>query len=448
MLRYVKIRRPDLRRYILSLAVILGMFSGAVSAEIQDFAWCARLAGNGYNVPVRVAIPAEVIAGTQAAFADLRIFNDLGEEVAYAICTQPGGSPVVVRWEVVETCAADGIQTFKLKRKHTEGFVHDLEIHTGEGFFYKDVTLFSSVDGQSWEYLTKDSIIDMRPHVEVYDTTVELPETRAAYIRIEMTDARKKERDPSLRIFLEQAGIDRYQKNIREIRVQSASSRMSTEGPTPPVYDQALFTQPETYLDEEGSTVIDLGKVGLPLEEVSLEIFNPYFYREVELWTSRAKDSSSFSPAGRGCIYGIEAYALKNTALSFGKDKCSYVRLKVVDNGRTPLSINRVALQWTRRGLSFIPLKGRRYTLYFGAKDVKAPKYAIQDMIRDNQHVPAAYGSWQMRRAEKNETYNPDRLMKKRFKLIFLLGFGLLVVYILGFWIIQFRNYLPKAGHR
>ena len=283
--------------------------------------------------------------------------------------------------------------------------------------------------------------------MEVYDTTVELPETRAAYIRIEMTDSGKKDSDPYLWIFFEQIGIDRYQKNIKELKILSASSQISAEDPETPAYDQAVFTQPETYIDEEGSTLIDFGKVGLPIEEVSLRIADPYFFREVELWTSSAKDSSSFIFTGRGCIYGIEAYALRNTSLSFGQDKCTYVRLKVLDKGRTPLSINQVVLQWTRRDLYFIPLPGRQYTLYFGAKDVKVPKYDSQEMIRDHQQSLATYGSWQMRRAEKNEAYDPDRRMLEKFKLIFSLGFSLLVVYILGFWIIQFRNRLPKAGH-
>jgi len=285
----------------------------------------------------------------------------------------------------------------------------------------------------------------MRPHVEVYDTTVKLPKTGAAYIRIEMTDSLKKDRDPCLWIFLEQIGIDRYQKNMGEIKIQKALSLISTENPESPVYDQALFTQPETSLDEKGNTLIDLGKVGLPIEHISMKVVDPYFFREVELWTSSAKDSSSFIFAGRGYIYGIEAYNLMDTSLSFGQDRCPYVRLKILDNGHPPLFIEQIALKWTRRDLYFIPRAGRQYTLYFGAKDVKAIKYDIQGMIRGHQQSSAKYGSWQMYRAEKNEAYTPDRLMMKRFKLIFSLGFALLVVYILGFWIIQFRNRLPKA---
>lgn len=435
------------RRYIFCLGFfLLSMLSSLSAAEVHDFAYYALLNGNGYDAPVRATIPQEIIARTSPGFEDLRVYNDLGEEVERAVFPQHKNPPVFVTWEVVDSIVHDSTVSVVLKRTHQEGYVKDIELLPGKGMFRGKVRIFSSNDAVTWRYLAEGDIVDLRPRMDLYDTSVVIPETGDSHIKIEIRQFRAEKSDPYLDVFLEQRGIDRFNEGMGTIRVKGARSTIRTQDLQGPVYDQILFTTPETYLDDDGNTIIDLGKTGLPLDEVILEVIDPYFFREVQLWAISEKASGSFLLKGTGNIYSMDAYGITRTSLPFDEDKCTQVRLKVLNNGRAPLSISQVALRWIRRELYFMPERQRQYTVYFGSPHADAPEYGLTDILSRHPQKWSAYASWHTGRVEKNESYDPDRLMKKWYKAFFFMGFIILMAYLLGVWVIQIKSRVPRTG--
>lgn len=434
-------------RAVLYAVAVLIVCADARAAGPGDFAYIAPLTGTGYDVPVCVALPQEIIARSRSVLGDLRLFDDAGTEVAYALSVQTGAVEELVSWDLVESTQSKGRQSFILKRGRQGSRARSVELLAENGPFRKEVEIFSSDDGDSWEYRARGIIVDLRPLVNVFDTTLEIPAgTAASYLMVKMKDARTGGEDPCLGMFFRQLGIDRFQINVEPVALRGAFSRSDTPDRVVAVYDQALFTEPETYLDEEGNTIIDLQTVSLPVDEVAFSIADPYFFRHVELWVSPVSDPEACLLAGRGTICRIQAYDTEKTAIFFGQDTCSRVMIKVVNKNRTPLSIGQIALRWARRELCFIPEQGRSYTLYFGSAGVKAPGYTPGNRARIHPLEGDDYGVWHAGKVRDNEAYAPGGLMAKRFKTLFLIGFSLLVVYVLGCWIIRVRGRIPGSG--
>ncbi|HHO75646.1 MAG TPA: hypothetical protein ENN05_04370 [Deltaproteobacteria bacterium] len=425
---------------------VLSMFTSSSAAQMYDFAYHASLNGQGHGVPVRAAIPQDIIVWTSPGFEDLRVYNDLGEEVDRAVFPQYRIKPVFVSWEVIDSHVHDGTVSVVLKRKQFEGYVSDIEIIPEKGMFHNEVEIFSSNDTASWRYLASASIVDLRPRLDVYHTNVYIPETGDSYLRVDVRQFRAKPRDPYLDVFLEQSGFDRFSAGMGIIKVKGALSGISRQDMQRPVYDQILFTSPETCLDDEGNTIIDLGKTGLPIDKVSLKVTDPYFFREVQLWAISEKGSGSYVLEGGGNIYCMDAYGISRTSVPFEKDRCRYVRIKILNKGRPPLSISNVALRWIRRELYFIPEPHRQYAVYFRSRNAGNMQHRLEDIMSRDPEKWTTYASWKTGRIEKNESYDPDSHIKKWFKTVFSMGFIILMIYMLGFFIIQIKNRIPKTG--
>ena len=435
------------KRYIgFVIFLLLSMFTSLSAAELYNFAYYSLLNGDGYDAPVRMTIPKEIISRTSPGFEDLRVYNDLGEEVECAVFSQSKTTPVFAMWDVVDSINRDNTVSVILKRTQQEGYARDIELLPGKGMFRNEVRIFSSDDAASWKYLAEGSIVDLRPRLDVYDTTVDIPETRDPYIKVEVRKFRSKERNPYLDVFLELSGIERFSESMDMIKVKRARSSIKRQDLQGPVYDQILFTNPEPYLDDEGNTIIDLGKTELPIDEVSLKVTDPYFFREVQLWAICEKGSGTYILEGKGNIYSIDAYGISRTKIAFEEGKCRYVRLKILNNGSPPLSIPQVSLRWNRRELYFIPEQQRQYAVYFGSRHSDAPEYGFADIMNRHPEKWKTYASWHTGRVEKNESYDPERFMKKWFKTFFSIGFIILILYMLGFWIIQIKSRIPRSG--
>jgi hypothetical protein len=431
------------KKFVMCLVFLF--IADSLLAGQKEFAYYAPLSGDGYNAFVRVAVPKEIIARTQASFNDIRIFNDLGEEIEYAIFAQHDIPSLYTKWSVVESREQDSEQFFILKRTGPAGLIRTLELLVERKPLLKEIEIFSSPDGSSWEFLGKGSIVDLRPYVDVYNAMIELPGTTDPYLMVGVKNASKTYDDLLLSLYFRQIGIKKVYKDSGAISIKGGISPIVMGDRSDAVFNHALFTQPENYLDDDGNTIIDLGRVELFVEEVSLRIADPYFLRMVELWTSPGYDPAAYSYTGSGNIYRIEACDIFSSALFLEEKKCSNLRIKILNNGRAPLSISQVILEWAQRDLFFMPHSNRRYTLYFGAQDVPPPEYSIADMVPAQPLKRAGFNTWYIDRIEMNEAYSPDRLMMERFKMLFSIGFALLVVYILGFWIIQLRNRLPRG---
>ncbi|HOO47208.1 MAG TPA: hypothetical protein PLM29_13315 [Deltaproteobacteria bacterium] len=426
--------------------LLLGMFSWLSAAEVSDFAYSAPLSGTRYGEIVRIVIPQHVISGTDQGFEDLRVYNDLGVEVERAVFFQPAAEQVSVMWDIVDAGEREGTYQVILRREPSEGHIQDIEFLSEKGMFRCQASIFSSSDAVSWKHLADGTLVDLRPYMNMRVTKIDLPATAATHIMAEIRQYSAERRDIYLDVFLEQFGIDRFAQDMGMIRVTGAHSTVRAQEMQGPVYDQILFTAPESYLDDDGNTIIDLGKTGLPIDEVKLDVTDPYFYREVQLFSISEKASGTYLFRGGANIYRMDAYGISCTSLPFEEAKCAQVRLKIINDTRAPLSVRGVALRWARRELFFTPEPHRQYTAYFGARQMKAPRFEIADLLSRQPEKRAACAVWNIGRIEKNESYDPDRLMKKWFKAFFLIGMIMLMVYMLGFWVIQIKNRVQRTG--
>ena len=125
--------------------------------------------------PVRLLLPREIIAATSRRFADLRVFDDRGREIPYAIRGETVERPVENRFPFRVTGFEPESQTLTLSRNPGADTPYDrLEVKTGARNFRKAVAVSGSDDQQNWRELCRDMIFDFSARVGLRKTYLEL----------------------------------------------------------------------------------------------------------------------------------------------------------------------------------------------------------------------------------------------------------------------------------
>src|SRR5262249_24893960 len=147
--------------------------------------------------------------------------------------------------------------------------------------------LQASHDRTTWAEVTTDALFDFSSHIDVRKTTLAFPETDAPYLRLLLKDVVPPPADATA-LQLRYDGLDFATRRgpVKPCQID----RISGRGGNPPgavqVYDTMTFDQPETRTDAQGNTLVRLGRVHLPVAQLTLIVNNPYYYRRVELWTA------------------------------------------------------------------------------------------------------------------------------------------------------------------
>ena len=417
--------------------------SASFAAERSDFEYLLALAGNGEaDTPVRVMLAPEVITLTSNQFADLRVFDDQGQETPYIIYTQQSAPAIAFDWQILSYQGSAGTQTVTLERPaHIRGTVQALEIETPDRDFEKGLQIFASADQQSWTLLTTGAMFDFSSRINLRKTRLEFPATAATYLKIQIQEnTAPQEQGENLRFRykdLEFAVNDQF--GTSELALTRFHSQALPENARPVEFSRTTFAQPKTYLDENNNTIVALGRVNLPLERVDLQIGKGFFYRTVELFVAQQDQDDAYFKAAQDVIYRVPGIDEEKTALELGQPQYPYLRLKIVNHDNPPLTVQEVTILWARRDLYFIPEPGRSYAVYCSGNASQTPKYDIQQIIPQKFDRLLLYPGWQTGALQKNPDYRAKADPNARAKLerYLFIGFVILIAAGLGAWMLQ-----------
>ncbi|MFC1850198.1 hypothetical protein ACFL27_08410 [candidate division CSSED10-310 bacterium] len=431
-----------------------------LAAHPSDFRFKVALTGHDKHagMPVRLALGPELISKTAPVFSDLRLFDDHGQEIPFVIYEQRrqrshGGS---FTWKIFDYHVAHGIQTIYLKRPdrdknyHTQqgdtGF-NNIEIITTARDFNKKLQLFESADRRSWKPLVSGSIYDFTSEIDLRKTTIGFTETKSPYLKLIMSD-------DFTPVDMEQKWKFHYQeltfsfRSLKkgEIKIIRFSSELSRERGASIIMDHLTLPNPELILDREKNTVIELGYLNLPLEQITLQVRNKFFYRQVELWISQSGKQQEYARTAAQLIYRIPGIKESKNTLLFDQPRRKFVILKVINHDNPPLQVSEVKIEWPRRHLYFIPESERLYTLYLGGTDVEAPTYELQKLIPYNHTTLSKYPQWTSGLIKKNDQYAPRAAesVRTRFEKYTLITLILILVSGLGFWMYHLMQKIPE----
>ena len=236
------------------------------------------------DVPVRLPLPRQVIAATAPGFADLRLFDDQGLETPYVVYAQSAPPSYTFAFEVLSYSQSEEGDTIVLQRPPDTGPCWELTVQTTARDFHKTVHLQASHDRATWVEVTTDALFDFSSRIDVRKTTFTCATTDAPYLRLLLKDVVPPKTDATaMQLRYEGLAFAVHGAPAKPFRIDRISGRTGNPHGADQVYDSTAFAQPDTRTDTQGNTLVHLGRVHLPVAQLTLTVDNPYYHRRVEL---------------------------------------------------------------------------------------------------------------------------------------------------------------------
>ncbi len=303
---------------------------------------------------------------------DLRVIDDAGKEIPYAVRSQITRPP-----EPVKLPSAVRENSF-VPREFTQivvdlgaktGFHNNLRVRTPETDFINWVEVAASEDAHVWRIVNARAPISrFRKDNLEGNQTVPYSENNARYLRVRIQETQHSFQVNDIEVFSSPAPNKEF---AAENGIALANSLAPDRNPT----------------DSLTPWTVDLGSGNIPISRFEFETSQPEFYRAVRILTSN--DRKEWRSAGGGEIhrYVFNGRSQESLGVECNEDEAPrYWRVEVLNANDAPLSDVRLSVLMPHRFVLFRAATGRSYRLVYGNSRARAPNY---DLVRTLE-IPAA----------------------------------------------------------
>jgi hypothetical protein len=178
---------------------------------------------------------------------------------------------------------------------------------------------------------------------------------------------------------------------------------------------------------------------------VALSIDTLYYHRAVELWTADVDKPEAYRQVTSGVVYNIPGMQTPKNTLVTAQSQLRYVQLKIINGDNPPLRLQQVTVAWPQYHLYFIPEASRRYVLYCGSEQRRAPVYELRHVLPFDPATLVHYPAVSVGPLQQSPAYRPPAAQKLWFftdKSLFT-GLILLLACGLGVWMYRLIQRLP-----
>jgi hypothetical protein len=341
--------------------------------------------------------------------------------------------------------SAEG-DTIVLQRPQDTGPFWELTVQTPARDFHKAVRLQASHDRVTWSEVTTDALFDFSSRIDVRKTTLTFPETDTPYLRLLLQDAVPPRVDgTALQLRYEGLEFAVHSASVQPFRIDRIGGRGGAAHAVNDIYDRTAFPQADTRTDTQRNTLVLLGWVHLPVVQLTLTVDNPYYHRRVELWAAETDQEDAYHRVASGVVYKLPGVTSADNTLRVPRVQAPYLRLKILNGDNPPLRLQQVEAAWVRQNLYFIPAAGRRYTLYFGNAQMRAPEYELQRLLPAQPAALEQYAVMSLGDIQPHTRYNPPPVQGKTGHTL-LTVVVLVLVCGLGFWAYRLLKVATRAG--
>jgi len=348
--------------------------------------------------------------------SDLRLIDDAGKEIPYAVRSQITRAPEPVKLpsnvrensfvpkEFTQVVVDLGEKT---------GFNNNLRVRTPETDFINWVEVAASEDAHVWR------IVNARAPISRFNKeslegnqTVRYSENNARYLRVRIQETQHPFQVSDIEVFSSPAAN-------KEAAAENGISLANSLAP------DANGTESLT------RWTVDLGSGNIPISRFMFETSQPEFYRAVRMQTS--SDGKEWQFAGGGEIHryvfnGVSQESLEVSCYENGGPR--HWRVEVLNANDAPLSDVRLYVLMAKRFVLFHGVAGRSYRMVYGNSRATAPDY---DLVRTLQ-IPGveAMGQASLGTEEATSNYIDPSPFTERHPNLLWAALGLAVV-LLGY---------------
>lgn len=365
----------------------------------------------------RLSIDGETFHRSQASLADLRLIDQQGREVPFALFEE--------RETTTEEIYAPKIFNKAVLPRRYSTLTLDLEkevanntltLKTKSQNFKRRVEVAGSHDGKQWFVLKDDAyIFDFSGEQKVQLTTVKYPENRYRYLQVKVW-------------------------NGGEPPLQLEGASLSFVTTTTP----ARVTRPSTILSREEDPklkasvcVLDLGYQNLPSDLLTIETPEENFSRLVEVQGSN--DLKSWQNQAQSEFYRFRTarYAVEKKTLRFPEGRHRYLKVVVYNHDDPPLKLTGFEVRGIEKRIIFRLEPGRQCALHYGNPAAHAPRYDIE-RVKSYLTVEALPKA-QLGAEQENRDYRPAGPERPWTETQPILFWGVLILLVggLGTYIVR-----------
>jgi hypothetical protein len=315
-----------------------------------------------------ITIDREIFAHTENHLLDLRIIDDLGQELPYELRSRiaPHPQPVNVPAILRENSYVRGQFTqVVVDLGERSSFHNSLRVQTPESDFINWVEVAASDDAHVWRIVKPRAPISrFRKENLEGSQTIRYSENNARYLRLRILEPVDQFRVTSVEVF-SSPGVEKETLETTAIPL------------TPMLPPEAAGAASQT------QWTVDLGSATIPVAELNFETSQPEFYRAVRILTS--VDAKEWQATGGGEIFRYMVGGKTEESL---RVRCyelwgpRYWRVEILNGNDTPLSSVQMSLAMSLRFALFHPKENRTYRLLYGNARAAAPQYDLARTLR------------------------------------------------------------------
>lgn len=352
-------------------------------------------------------------------FADLRIVTDRKEEMPWQIVSRGSESredEISCRMGNMSTTAS-GDTWIELFPERKETYFNALQITVSGGEYIRQVEVYGSQDGKSWNSLRKDGIVfTVNRGEKLQNSRITIPESRFPHVALKIINNGAEPLNISDVRMLQQSNVPGV---IYSISGSVGSSLINSKS-------------------KESSVVVKMDRV-FPIDRLIIDTGERNFQRSVSVETKNR--SGEWALVAEGTLYSIELPSVRSSQLAITLPGVAAREFRLVfrDYDSPPLAINSVSGEGFQRALVFKTYPGRKLYLFWGNPEAEQPNYDLTASItaKDLYKLPEVM----LGEVRSNTAFAGDdarRPFTERYKILLYL---VVIAAIAGLFLLQYRTF-------
>ena len=363
---------------------------------------------------VEIVFDNEIFSSAKSDLSDIRIVDASGAEVPYVLTTEaPRATRETFQAKIFNKGSKPGEFTSFIADLGEAGVLNNqLKIITDSKNFRREVSIEASFDQVNWLKLDSNKYIyDYTVEFKAQDTTIRYPENAKRYLRVTI--------------------FDRGEAPLNILRAEVAKEKIVQAKEI--TYDAKIIEKTENSEKRASVVTLDLGAVGLPASNLSLETDSSNFNRQIGIEGSNDKQNWSTISSGDVIFsYSTPQFIGSKLSLNYPERNFRYLRLVIFNKDDKPINITGAKIQGLLRKLVFEFNPAVSYSLFYGNPSSRFPEYDLKTYISYfNQSArPEVKLGAQKENPAFVETLPPQKPFSERYSNLLLVALILVVIVI------------------
>lgn len=436
-----------LKILLFNLFLISNVSAQEKKINIENFKYYADILGNIQNNKINsVYLNEDILNKSENDLKDIRVFNSNGSEVPFIIIDEktPEDLKEIKNFEIIDYSEQDNkdIIISELKENNNEitPILDKISFEISDTDFNKKIKIYGSQNKSNWTFISENNIYDFSSKINLKKTQINLSKpVQYKFYKFEIQNLSQLEKDSMLKLNYKDLNLSLNEYDTNYFRINSINAETFSKNREIINYDSNHLKP--VINNRNKKTIIEL-KNTLPINKIIFDISDPYFYREVSIYSEENKkdlnDKNTQNPIFKDYIYDIgsgENNEKKYMNLNYSNLK--NLRIEISDSDNPPLIINKITTQRVKKNLFFLAGNDNKYSIYISNRDIESPVYDINNYINQYNWFKTKYSILKASEIKINQNFKKEfsKNDKEKLQKNILIALIFMVSALLAVWI-------------